>query len=101
MSRLAISLAEEAVEELRQEFHWYRQRSRVVAANFQSAIGLAFDRIQEHPDRYASYKHGTRRYRLQRFPFSIVYVVLTDRIHIIAVEHAKRRTAYWKKRLNR
>jgi toxin ParE1/3/4 len=41
---------------------------------------------------------GTRRFVLRRFPFTIVYREAAQGIEVIAVAHAKRRTAYWRGR---
>lgn len=39
-----------------------------------------------------------RRFILQRFPFSIVYLDDPDLVTIIAVAHSKRKPGYWKSR---
>lgn len=55
-------------------------------------------RIVEAPDRWPMYTHGTRRYLLRRFPFSVVYRVSGIAITVVAVVHGKRRPGYWKSR---
>jgi hypothetical protein len=41
---------------------------------------------------------SVRRFLLKRFPFAIVYEVVSSDIQILAVAHARRRPQYWKKR---
>lgn len=36
---------------------------------------------------------------LRRFPFSIVYVALTELIYIVAIAHGSREPGYWKLRI--
>lgn len=40
-----------------------------------------------------------RKFGLTRFPFSLIYVVSTDNICILAVAHQKRRPGYWQNRV--
>lgn len=40
-----------------------------------------------------------RRYRLKRFPFSLVFFDAGDRRVVVAVAHDKRRPLYWQSRL--
>ncbi len=39
-----------------------------------------------------------RRFLLRRFPYVIIYEIVSDEIHILAVAHTKRRPGYWKNR---
>ena len=55
-------------------------------------------RIGAHPIRYPNYLHGTRRYVLERYPYSVVYRVLADRVMLMAVSADKRRPGYWRRR---
>ncbi|WP_437618699.1 type II toxin-antitoxin system RelE/ParE family toxin [Sorangium sp. So ce1151] len=73
---------------------------------FAEGIEAALTRIAEAPDRWPSYRYGTRRVRLTRFPYLVVYrvpylVVYRDeptRILVVAIAHAKQRPGYWRKR---
>ena len=42
---------------------------------------------------------GTRRYVLQRFPYSIIYREAEAGIDVVAIAHHKRRPRYWYRRL--
>jgi plasmid stabilization system protein ParE len=78
---------------------WYRERSTKVAERFLAELERAVDLIIETPRRWPKYLHGTRRYVLLKFPYSIIYRPSEARITICAVAHAKRRPGYWKERL--
>lgn len=65
---------------------------------FQTEVEHSASRIAEAPQQGSPYLHGTRRFVLQRFPYSTVYVTLTAG-YIIAVAHDRRQPGYWRKRL--
>jgi plasmid stabilization system protein ParE len=77
---------------------WYAERSLVAARAFLRELTHAVKQVAEAPDRWPNYEHDTRRYVFPRFPFSIIYRVVGDKIQIIAVAHAKRKPGYWKER---
>ena len=54
--------------------------------------------VVAHPERWPIYFHGTRRYRIKRFPYLMVYYTQPERIVVLAIAHAKRRPGYWKSR---
>jgi hypothetical protein len=55
-------------------------------------------RIATAPQQGSPYLHGTRRFVLQRFPFSTVYLMLVQG-YIVAIAHHKRKPGYWRRRL--
>jgi plasmid stabilization system protein ParE len=79
--------------------NWYRQQSPDAGAEFISEVFGAVKSIREAPDRWPKYLHGTRRFVLNRFPFSVVYLNTAEVVSIVAVAHGKRKPGYWKRRL--
>lgn len=39
-----------------------------------------------------------RSAKVERFPYRIVYIVVGEDVDVLAVAHAKRRPAYWRRR---
>jgi plasmid stabilization system protein ParE len=76
---------------------WYSQRSTDAADAFIAEISLGIEMICEAPLQWPKYLHGTRRFLLHRFPFSIAED--GDVVSIIAIAHAKRSPGYWKERV--
>jgi toxin ParE1/3/4 len=99
MGPLPIEILGEFVAEARAARLWYAERSSTAALRFMGALDEAIEKIREAPTRWPGYVRGTRRFRLNRFPYLIVYRVLEDRIQVIACQHARRRPNYWKGRL--
>jgi len=89
----------EAREELRNATRWYRTQNPFVSSEFRLAVTGSVRLIAQAPQRWAEYLHGTRRFVIQRFPFSVVYLDDPELVTIIAIAHSKRKPGYWKNRL--
>lgn len=96
-----IELLAEATEEATQAREWYESRSPTAARRFGEELDQAMAAIAEAPNRWPEHLHGTRRYRLNRFPFLIVYQVAGDRVRVVAIQHTSRRPGYWRMRVGR
>jgi len=88
-----------ALEEFRAADDWYAARSLDASGDFLSSIAEALRNICSSPRRWPAYLHGTRRFVLQHFPFSVVYLDEQDVVRVVAVAHGKRRPGYWRERL--
>ena len=88
----------EAIAEAREARRWYAVRDPKAAEAFLAELDQAQARVIANPDRWPAHLHGTRRYRLRRFPYLLVYRATPERIVVLAVAHAKRRPGYWKAR---
>ncbi len=78
---------------------WYAARSPEASAAFLAAISDALQNVTSSPRRWPGYLYGTRRFVLQRFPFSVIYLDDPDQVRVVAVAHAKRKPGYWKRRI--
>ncbi len=63
---------------------WYRQRSVDASIGFIAAVSDALESISQAPQRWPKHLHGTRRFVLHRFPFSIIYLDDPDVLSIVA-----------------
>jgi plasmid stabilization system protein ParE len=95
----AYRLHQLAWQEIEGADDWYLRRSSDASVGFIAAVSDALDSISHAPQRWPKYLHETRRFVLQRFPFSVVYLDDADVVNIIAVAHNKRKPGYWKERL--
>ena len=56
--------------------------------------------IAAHPSAFPLlYEPDIRSAKVKRFPYRVVYVVVAETIDVLAVAHAKRRPAYWRRRV--
>ncbi len=68
------------------------------ALGFAREVARAMRLIAEAPARYPVAEHGTRRFLLQRYPFSVFYREAGSVLEVVAVAHQKRRPGYWTER---
>jgi plasmid stabilization system protein ParE len=95
----AYHLDPRAWQEIEAADDWYLELSVDASIEFIAAVSDTLESISQSPRRWPKYLHGTRRFVLHRFPFSIVYLDASDVISIVAVAHNKRKPGYWKQRL--
>ena len=88
----------EAVLETQAAYRWYPDRNNTAAEAFLAELDRAVEAISESPMRWPIHLHGTRRFLLRRFPFSVVYRELGETLQIVAVAHGRRKPGYWKDR---
>jgi len=98
MAQRILEIHPDAFAEIRAAREWYQQRSRDASEGFFREVEQAITRVIESPQTWPHYLHGTRRFVLHRFPFSVVYRVTDEAVQIFAVAHARRRPSYWKSR---
>ena len=99
MSLRQVDVHPEAVAEAQAAAHWYRERSASAAHAFLAELDRAIEKIAEDPGIWPRYVGGTQRFLLKRFPFSVVYRLVSERIEVVAIAHGRRKPGYWKKRL--
>jgi len=94
-----VTVEEEAERELAGSVDFYEHRRSGLGLDFARAAHDAVRMIQADPERHPLQKDGTRCYFVDRFPFIIRYMDLSDRIWIVAFAHTSRKPEYWKPRL--
>ena len=98
MPHRVVDLHPRAVEDIQEARDWYHAQDETAARAFFSEIEGALDRIIERPEAWPPFVHGTRRFLLRRYPFSVVYRLTPSAIQIVAVAHSKRRPGFWRAR---
>jgi toxin ParE1/3/4 len=51
--------------------------------------------LATHPGLGAPWRVLTRRLPLRRFPYSVIYHIKGEELHVIALAHQRRRPGYW------
>lgn len=88
-----------AAAELIESARFYDQRRPGLGDEFLSAVEALQELILTQPQLGRRELLGTLSFRIQRFPFRIVYELQRDRIWIVAVAHLSRKPGYWTRRL--
>ena len=78
-----IRFSRHAREEVLEAGRWYERQRRGLRAEF-----------------LASLDERVKRVHLERFPFSLIFIELPDRIRILAVAHNRRKPFYWRDRVD-
>ena len=95
-----IDVHPEARAEITGSLQYYEDKDPSVAEDFDVTIDAAVLLIAAKPDTWPTYLHGTHRYLLSRFPYSVIYREHNDAIQIIALAHHRRKPGYWVKRVD-
>lgn len=103
---LPIQFSTEASVELDKAATWYDEQRAGLGAEFMVAVDEALNTLAMWPHSGAPINDVTsdlevRRVPLTRFPYHLAYLVLGDRVRILAVAHDHRRPAYWAARVTR
>ena len=61
-------------------------------------LEACFKQIETHPKKFHFDPSGWRRCNLNRFPYHILFQVLSDRIKVMAVRHDRRHPGYGTRR---
>lgn len=78
---------------------YYADKSDGLGDRFYQEIRRLVAGIEAAPRRHGPWRHGTRRHRALRFPYSVIFAERPDRLHLVAVAHVKRHPDYWRDRL--
>jgi len=85
----------DAAEEAREAAAHYERIRAGFGADFQAELEAALTRIRDNPLLYAAESGSLRVCPLHRFPYSLFYEDLPDRVWVAAVGHHRRRPGYW------
>lgn len=78
---------------------FYEERAAGLGEDFLQDFEKTVARVSEAPEAGAPMGDKIRRALFKRFPFSLLYRHLENRLRILAVMHHRRRPGYWKTRI--
>ncbi|HEX6096353.1 MAG TPA: type II toxin-antitoxin system RelE/ParE family toxin [Thermoanaerobaculia bacterium] len=84
--------------DLEEALAWFRERSPDLPGRFGMEIESIYSSILEHPEMYPLIYKNFRRALLNRFPYSVFYVIEPQAVLIVGVVHQARDESTWKKR---
>jgi plasmid stabilization system protein ParE len=89
-----------AVEEIDHEVDYYETRQPGLGSELEDEIDAVLDLIQRFPKAAPQWKgRADRRVALlERFPFTLPYLITGDVVVILALAHTSRRPGYWSRR---
>jgi len=88
----------DAKDDLGGAVDFYESQRHGLGAEFAVEIGMGIARVLEAPTRWPEVEPGTRKYRVDRFPFGIFYRVPTGAVvEIIAIFDLRRKPGTWRR----
>lgn len=96
---MRVTFHEEASSDLFEAARYYEDRVQGLGHSLLEDVEHAVRDLSDSPLSSPTIGPEVRRRVVRRFPYSLLYVVETDRIVVMAVAHHKRRPGYWKSRL--
>jgi hypothetical protein len=88
-----------ARRELRDAIEYYEKAQSGLGAEFLQEVRAGVNLVLQFPTAWASLSPHIRRYRLNRFPYGLLYQVRDSHILFIAIMHLHQEPEYWKDRL--
>ena len=77
---------------------YYETQRAQLGARFLDEVDRAVERMLAFPHAWPRMSPLSRRIRTRKFPYGLVYQVVGDTTHILAVMHLHRRPDYWRDR---
>ena len=96
---MQIKFLEIAQIELDEAIEYYNYEMPGLGDNFLTEILNALDRAGKFPDAWQPCSKRTRRCKVRRFPYGIIYQILENEIIIVAIANLHRKPEYWKSRI--
>jgi len=98
---MIVRIREEAEKELEQAFDHYEQQREGLGQEFLDEYVRGTHKLVEAPLRWPTdpVHSQVRRFRLDRFPYVLMYRVEETQCMIIAIAHSKRKPGYWLDRI--
>jgi toxin ParE2 len=97
---MSVRLLPAAQVELDEAIHWCAQQVPGLGDSFLVEFLRTIQLIERHPHGWHPLSSQTRRCRLRRFPYGVIYSLDERGVLIVAVAHLHHRPAYWQNRIN-
>ena len=78
---------------------WYEAEREGLGTRFRASVDATVQRIAENPLQFPAVYREVRRALIRRFPYSVLYVVETNGVTVIACFHASRDPRQWQRRV--
>jgi len=87
-----------AARELEAAVAYYNAECPGLGFEFAASVKKTLARILANPDAWQALSARTRRCRVSRFPYGVIYQKRADCILVVAVMHLRRHPDHWKDR---
>jgi plasmid stabilization system protein ParE len=98
---MIVNFLETARLEFDDSVEFYNQEAPGLGIRFLEEILRAIELIVKYPEAWPQISERTRRCKINRFPFGIIYQKREDEILIVAIAHFHRKPDYWDARIEK
>jgi plasmid stabilization system protein ParE len=96
VSEFIVALAPAAERDIADAFLWYKERNAWAANGLRAEVFDAIEHIAASPLSRPADDEGNRHRALKRFPYSVFYEVMGNRVTVLAIAHHRRKPGYWR-----
>jgi toxin ParE1/3/4 len=91
----SVILLRAAQADIRRAALFYKRQAKSLGPEFTTEVEHALARVAEHPEIGSPMRRGARKLLVRRFPYLIIYRVLSDHVLVLAVGHQRRHPDFW------
>ena len=95
---MRLRLTSPAAAELADAFDWYNDQRPGLGAQFLDDYDNTLERVCDNPVQFPILRGGLRKARFHRFPYSLFFRILADKVEIVACFHSSRNPRHWQRR---
>lgn len=95
---MRIRFSEIAKNELKDAYDWYERQQTGLGSRFKRDVRESTLRIAASPLLFPVELADVRRYVMNRFPFTLRYLLRGDEVWVVTVSHQHRLPDYWVER---
>lgn len=88
-----------ARDELAEAIAYYDARQEGLGSAFSEEIKRTIERILRYPEAWFKLSERTRRCRVNKFPYGVIYQMRGEVLLVVAVMHLHREPKTWSRRL--
>ena len=97
---MKLDFLQTADDEFADAVAYYNLQSEGLGLEFAAEVKRALGRVLQYPTAWTPLSARTRRCRLNRFPYALLYQLRNDSILVVAVQNLHQHPDSWKNRLN-
>ncbi len=81
--------------EIKAAYASYENQAKGLGEDFLTELEHSFGYITQQPDTWPPFGESTRRFLLNKFPYSVIYSASENTIQVLAVMHNRKKPGYW------
>ncbi|MEW6235475.1 MAG: type II toxin-antitoxin system RelE/ParE family toxin [Candidatus Omnitrophota bacterium] len=98
--KYVVIIRPEAENDLTNAFSWYEDKRKGLGYDFILQVDSSLHFIQRIPFAHPIEYKDVRKCLIKKFPYKILYIIVDEKVIVLAVIHGKRNPDLSKKRMN-